>query len=182
MNTATQTRLTTQDPALATGKAAELFAGIRKAAGKVPNAYAGIGTNSPNALEAYLAFDAAARKGTLAAKEQETIRLAVSEVAGCDYCLAAHTVLGKRAGLSPEAVQGARQGTPTGDAKLDALATFARTVAGTRGTVPAEVVEGVRAAGYTDAQIVDALHVMTTIHFTNLFNRVNDTVLDFPAA
>ena len=64
---------------------------------------------------------------------------------------------------------------------LDVLADFARRLVATRGTVPADVVERVRAV-YSDAQIVDTLLAVTAITFTNLFNRVNDTVLDFPPA
>ena len=36
--------------------------------------------------------------------------------------------------------------------------------------------------GVTDAQVVDTLLAIASITFTNLFNRVNDTVLDFPPA
>jgi alkylhydroperoxidase family enzyme len=44
------------------------------------------------------------------------------------------------------------------------------------------VVAAVQTAGYSDAQIVDTLLAIASITFTNLVNRVNDTVLDFPAA
>ena len=60
-------------------------------------------------------------------------------------------------------------------------AAIARKVAGSAGTVPAAVLEEVRAAGYSDAQVVDTLLTVAAITFTNLLNRVNDTVVDFPA-
>ena len=68
------------------------------------------------------------------------------------------------------------------DARLDALARFVRSVAGTRGTVPEAVVDAFRGAGFSDAQVVDTLFAISSITFTNLLNRVNDTVLDFPTA
>jgi len=175
-------RLTTTPVAEATGQAAQLFTAIRGAIGMVPNAYAAIGSNSPSALAAMLAFDGAAGKASLSGQEVEAVKLAVSEVSGCDYCLAAHSMMAKKKGVSKEAVLALRHGQQSGDAKLDALATFARTLVSTRGTASDATVAAVRAAGYSDQQIVDTLLVMASITFTNLVNRVNDTVLDFPAA
>nr|WP_314542103.1 carboxymuconolactone decarboxylase family protein [uncultured Massilia sp.] len=174
-------RLSTQG-ANATGRTAELFAGIKAKLGKVPNAYDTIGSNSPVALEALLNFDAALVNTSLSKQEIEVVKLAVSEVAGCDYCLAAHTLMGKMAGLSPEAILAARRGTATGNGKLDALSTFVRSVVGTTGTVPQAAVDAVKAAGYTDAQVVDTVFAISSITFTNLVNRINDTVVDFPKA
>jgi uncharacterized peroxidase-related enzyme len=166
----------------ASGDAAQLFSGIQKAVGMVPNAYAVIGNNSPLALQAVLTLEATLAKSSLSAKEREIIKLAVSEDASCAYCLAAHTLFGQKAGLSKEQTIAARHGQPSGDAKADALASFVHTLSTTRGDVPAAAVDAVKAAGYTDQQIVDALLTMASINFTNLLNRVNTTNLDFPAA
>ncbi|ALU87415.1 carboxymuconolactone decarboxylase family protein [Herbaspirillum rubrisubalbicans] len=174
-------RLNTTPVSQASGQAAQLFAAIKSAIGMVPNAYAGIGSLSPVALESALQLDGALRKSSLSAKEIEAIKLAVSQRAGCDYCLAAHALMGKKVGLSAQAIDGVRHGQASGDDKLDVLADFVRQLVGTSGTVEASVVERVRAV-YSDAQIVDTLLAVTAITFTNLFNRVNDTVLDFPPA
>ena len=175
-------RLHTVSIVEATGPAAQVFSSIKAAIGSVPNTFLTAGTNSPLALSAALALDAGVHKGSLSAKEIEVIKLAVSEVSSCDYCLAAHTAIGKQAGLSREAVLAARFGQPSDNRRFDALSTFARALVGTVGTVPADVVADVRAEGYTDQQIVDALLAVTSITFTNLINRVNDTPLDLPAA
>ena len=175
-------RLFTQPVNEAGSAAANLFAMIKQAAGKVPNAYLTMGTNSPVALESTLNLDAALRRSSLKAKEVEIIKLVVSEEAGCDYCLAAHTVMGKRAGLSREAILGLRHGDATEDAKNDALAAFVRALATTKGTLAEEKLAAIRAAGYNDAQISDVALAMAAINLTNLFNRINDTTLDFPAA
>jgi uncharacterized peroxidase-related enzyme len=175
-------RLFTQPVNEAGSAAANLFAMIKQAAGKVPNAYLTMGTNSPVALESVLNLDAALRRSSLKAKEIEIIKLVVSEHAGCDYCLAAHTMVGKRAGLSREAILAARHGETSEDARQDALAVFVRELATTSGTLPVEKLEAVRAAGYNDAQITDVTLAMAAINLTNLFNRINDTVVDFPAA
>ncbi|WP_186250031.1 carboxymuconolactone decarboxylase family protein [Burkholderia gladioli] len=174
-------RLSTLAVADATGSTAELFTKIRKAVGKVPNAYATIGTHHPEALAAMLGIDAILAGGTLSKAEIETIKLAVSENAGCDYCIAAHTLAGKFAGLPPEAMRQIRAGEPTGDVKRDALVTYVRSVVSTRGTVPAEQLDHFIAAGFTERQVIEVSLAIASITFTNLVNRANDTTLDFPA-
>ena len=156
-------RLFHQSAAEATGHAAQLFGAIKGAIGIVPNAYAAIGSNSPVALEAALNLDGALKQGSLSARDIEVIKLVVSELAGCDYCLAAHTLAGRKAGLPAEAMIQLRKGEATGEPRLDALGAFVRRVVGTSGTVPAEAVEAVRAAGVTDQQIVDTLLAVTSI-------------------
>ncbi len=175
------TRLTTLRPEAATGATAEVFAKIKKAVGKVPNAFATIGTQSPEALAAALAFDAAVAASTLGKPDIELIKLVVSERAGCDYCIAAHTLMGKLAGLSGEQMKQARAGAATGDTKRDALVSYVGTLVGTRGTVPVEAVDAIRAAGYTERQIIEINLAIASVTFTNLVNRVNDTTIDFPA-
>jgi AhpD family alkylhydroperoxidase len=174
-------RLFTQPASDATGAAAQLFTAIKGAIGKVPNAYLALGNNSPVALEAVLNLDGALRKSSLGAQDIEVIKLAVSQDAGCDYCVAAHTLMGGKAGLSAEAMRAARKGGSTGAARLDALAAFAHTLVGTSGTVPDHVLAAARAAGVTDAQLADTTLAIAAITLTNLFNRINDTTVDFPA-
>ena len=175
-------RLHTVTVAEATGHAAELFGAVKKAVGKVPNSYVGIGSNSPVALEAVLNLEASLKKSSLSARDIEVVKLVVSETTGCDYCLAAHTLMGKKIGLSREAILALRHAEPSGDARDDALARFVLYLLNTSGTVPAAEVAVVRQAGITDAQLVDVTMAVASIAFTNLFNRINDTTLDFPAA
>ena len=166
----------------ATGAAAELFAQIKKSAGKVPNTFASIGAHRPAALKAILNADAVLAAGSLSKQDQEAIKLAVSAAVGCDYCEAAHSLLGRIAGLKPDELLLIRAGRPTGDAKRDALVRFVRLLALTRGTIGDEEFQALRAAGYNDAQLVDISLTLAVITFTNVFNRINDTTLDFPAA
>ena len=175
-------RIVTPAVDAATGTTAELFALIKKAAGSVPNTFAAIGAHGPGALKAMLQADIVLGAGSLSKQDQEAIKLAVSAVVGCDYCEAAHSMLGKLAGLKPDVLKQIRAGQPTGDAKRDALVRFVRLLVLTRGTVSAEEFSAIKAAGYTDAQLVDISLALAVITFTNVFNRINDTTLDFPAA
>ncbi|WP_050478162.1 carboxymuconolactone decarboxylase family protein [Herbaspirillum rhizosphaerae] len=175
-------RLFNQPVSESSGHAAQLYAGIKAAVGLVPNAYVNIGSNSPIALETLLNIDGALKKGTLGAKEGEVVKLVVSQAAACDYCLAAHTLIGKKTGLSKEDVLAIREGEPSSDVRLDTLANFTREVISTKGTLPAAALENIRDAGFSDAQIVEIALAVASITFTNLFNRINDTVVDFPPA
>jgi uncharacterized peroxidase-related enzyme len=171
-------------PALnaATGATAEVYAQIKKAVGGVPNTFAAIGAYRPDALKAILLADSVLATGTLSKRDQETIKLVISGVAGCDYCVAAHSLLGKIAGLKPDELKNVRDGRPTGDARRDALIHFVRVLAETSGTVSKEEFGAIKAAGYSDAQLVDISLAFATTVFTNVFNRINDTAIDFPVA
>ena len=103
-------------PALesATGPTAEVYAAIKKKAGGVPNTYAAIGALGPQALKAILEADGVLASGTLSRQDQETIKLVVSTVVECHYCIAAHSLLGKMTGLSQDALRQIRAGVSTG--------------------------------------------------------------------
>ncbi|MCH8686547.1 carboxymuconolactone decarboxylase family protein [Pedomonas mirosovicensis] len=165
----------------ATGATADLFARIKKSLGKVPNAYAAIGALQPAALNVMLEVDAVLTASSLSKKDIETIKLVISTTVDCDYCVAAHSLVGKMAGLSPETLRQLRQGELTGDAQRDALASFVRYLALTSGTIPSEQYAAIKAAGYTDQQLVEISLAISAIIFTNVFNRINDTDVDFPA-
>jgi uncharacterized peroxidase-related enzyme len=175
-------RLKTIEMSDATGRAAELFKGVKASVGMVPNSYIGIGGNSPLALEAVLNLEGSLKKSSLTARDIEVVKLVVSQTTGCDYCLAAHTLVSKKIGMDRETILALRQGRPSGDARDDALARFVLHLIATSGTVQTEVVTAIKLAGFTDPQIVDVAMAIATIVFTNLFNRINDTTLDFPAA
>lgn len=172
-------RLNSVDPAAATGKAKEIFEGPLK--GKAFNIYKAM-ANSPAALSAYLGLAGALKQASLSSKEQEIIQLVVGEANGCDYCVAAHTMLGQGAGLSEAQTKDARRGHVSGDAKLDALARFAATLHEKKGWVGDEDLKKIRDAGYNDGHIAEAVAVYALATFTNYFNHVNHSELDFPKA
>ena len=172
-------RLNVVDPASATGKAKELFDGPLK--GMHINIFKGM-ANSPAGLNAYLQITGALKQGVLSDAERETIQLAVSQVNGCDYCLAAHTMLGKNAGLTEEQTVAIRRNDATGDAKLDALTRFTVAVQEKKGFVSNDELSAFRGAGYDDAAVVEVAATIAAITFTNLFNHIHETDVDFPAA
>ena len=174
-------RINTPAIETAVGETAEVYARVKKTAGGVPNAYAAIGAHGPAALQAVLNAEGVLAGGSLSKAERETIKLLVSVAAGCDYCVAAHSLMGKMAGLPQDVLKQLRDGQPTGDDKRDALARFVRVLAATNGTIDEAEFTAVKRAGYTDAQLVEISLAIAVITFTNVFNRINDTVVDFPA-
>lgn len=174
-------RLSSIQPDAATGETAELFAAIKKSVGRVPNSFAMIGTHAPAALAAILSADKVLLKGSLLRADQETVKLVVSELGGCDYCVAGHSLVGKMIGLTPETMRKIRAGELTGDARRDALVRFVRILIKTSGTVDAAEVSRMRDAGYTERQLMEIALSIAVITFTNVANRINDTVVDFPA-
>lgn len=172
-------RIITPPVESATGVTAELFAQINKAVGRVPNAYAAIGAHNPAALKAILQVDSV--PGTLSKQEKEIIKLAVSTVSGCDYCQAAHFLVGKFTGIAQETLKQVIADQPTGNVRFDALTRFVRKLVGAAGTLPDEAFSDIKSAGFSDAEVIEIGLVISVITFTNIFNRVNDTAVDFPA-
>lgn len=171
-------RLSSIDPKQATGRAKELFDG--PLAGKHLNIFKAMATG-PATLDAYLALSGALAKGQLSAKEREVVQLAIGEANACGYCLAAHTTIGKGAGLTEGQTIEARRGTME-DPKLGALARFALTIHEKRGAVNDGDLAAFRAAGYTDGHVGEVVANYALATFTNYFNHVNDTAIDFPVA
>lgn len=174
-------RYTPHPDLFATGPAAEVHAQVLKGVGRVPNAYAALAALQPKALQAMLQADNAAAPGGLSIQEKEVIKLLVSHLAGCDYCEAAHYMIGKMRGLEPQVLQQVRNGQPTGDERRDALVALVLHLVRHQGTVPEALYQRMRAAGYSDAQLAEVALTIAVIVFTNIFNRINDTELDFPA-
>lgn len=154
------------------------FDTIQKQLGVVPNMMRTM-AQSPAVLDAYLAFGAALHKGLLRAPLQEQIALTVAEANACDYCLSAHSALGRGAGLSSEEVVASRDGRAS-DARAAAALEFARALNDRRGAVTEQDIARVRAAGFGDGEIAEIIaHVALNV-FTNYFNKAVHTEIDFP--
>ncbi|MBN2491592.1 MAG: carboxymuconolactone decarboxylase family protein [Planctomycetes bacterium] len=162
------------------GLARELLDGAKKKMGRVPNLLKHL-ANSPAALKAYLEFSGALKDGAFPDELRECIALAVAEQNRCDYCRAAHTALGKMAGLSPEEMLDCRRGE-SADPRRQAAIRLARRILETRGAVSDDDLAAARKAGFDDAGIVEIVAVTVLNLYTNFINHVADTQLDFPAA
>ena len=156
-----------------------LLEAVKKQIGSAPNLFR-ITATSPAALEGYLSLNGALAKGTLDAATRERIALAVAQVNGCRYCLAAHTYLGKNVAKLGDAEIAANRNGHSSDPKADAAVSFARKVTIDRGAITDADFALVRAAGYSDAEIVEIVAHVALNTLTNYINEVFETEVDFP--
>jgi len=165
-------------PSEASGLNKQLFDGLKNKLGMVPNLAQQL-ANAPAALKAYLGFGAALSEGKLTGKQREQIAVAVANANHCDYCLSAHNVLGSLQGLTKPELEAAQFGESS-DKKDAAILSFAVKVVQHRGHLPVEEVETLRAAGVTDQEIVEVIATVGVNIFTNYFNHIAGTEIDFP--
>lgn len=156
-----------------------LFDNIKKSVGTVPNLYATF-AHSEHALGSYLALQGA--KSSIMGKAREVVNLVVSQVNGCEYCLAAHTVIGKMHGLSDEQILEVRSGNASFDLKLDALASLVRNLVLERGHADPKVIDAFIAAGWTKANLVDVIVAVGDKTITNYLHAATRVPVDFPPA
>ena len=162
----------------ATGKPKELLDQVQAQFGVTPNLMRSL-ANSPAVLGSYVNFYTALASGLLDSKLHDQIAIVVAEANGCEYYLSAHTALGEKAGLTEKQLILARE-FDTGDGRVDAALKFAHDIVAGRGHITAVQFEAVRQAGYSDGEIVEIIgHVAMNI-FTNYFNNINQTEVDFP--
>lgn len=172
-------RITAIDPETASGKVKDLLNTVQRSLGITPNIVRTM-AQSPAVLDAYLAFGAALSKGLLSARLREQIALVVGETNGCDYCLAAHTAIGKKVGLSEDALIESRRANAR-DSRDRAALQFARNVVRAHGEVRDQDVDHLRTLGFTDGEIAEIVANVAINLFTNYFNHVARTEVDFPA-
>lgn len=173
-------RLQQLSDAQAAPATADLFSAVRTKLGKVPNMMRAMG-NSPAVLSAYLQMSGELAGGSLTARERELVALAVGQANSCNYCLAAHSALGKMAGLSSEQIHDARHGQAV-DSKDAALVSFAVGLVQHRGHVSDDSLDALRNHGFDDGAIAEIVANVSLNLFTNYFNHVADPEVDFPAA
>ncbi|ABE42478.1 carboxymuconolactone decarboxylase family protein [Polaromonas sp. JS666] len=156
-----------------------IFDNLKKALGMVPNLYATF-AHSETALASYMAFQNA--KSSVSGKAREVVNLVVSQVNECEYCLAAHTMLGKMNGFTDEQILEIRHGHASFDGKFDALARLTKGITQNRGHVDQTLVTAFFAAGWTKENLVDAIVIIGDKTVSNYLHSTTQVPVDFPAA
>lgn len=156
-----------------------LFNNLEKGLGQVPNLYAYLAKNE-TALGDYLTLQN--RKSNLKAKEKEIVNLVVSQVNECDYCLAAHTLIGKMNGFTDDQVLEIRSGHASFDSKFNALAEFVKETTLNRGKASQNAINNLFEAGYNEAALIDIIILIGDKTVTNYLHRTTQLPIDFPLA
>jgi uncharacterized peroxidase-related enzyme len=163
----------------ATGEAREILGQIQGAFGTIPAMFQAT-ANSPVALKHMWAGFGAVAGGKLAPKLKEQIAVAIADRNECEYCLAAHTALGRKAGASAQELNDAQAGR-SNDPQTAAALAFALKVVEQRAQLRQEDIAPLRLAGFDDETIVEILAHVALNLFTNYINVALQVPVDFPA-
>jgi uncharacterized peroxidase-related enzyme len=162
----------------ATGDRRELLTETHRQLGRVPNLYAAL-ANGPAALRGYLALRDALAGGTLNPRLREQLALLVANDNACTYCVSAHTLRGRRIGLSDDDLARTRIADDV-DPHAAAVLRIAREVLARRGDLDDDTLAAARVAGVTDAELAEIVaHVALNV-LSNYFNHLARPDLDFP--
>lgn len=172
------TRIAPIDHAAAEGRAKELLDGVKASLGAVPNMFRTL-AHSPAALDAYLQLSGALGRGAIPGALKESIALALAGENRCEYCAAAHTLIGGKQGLSRDEAAANLAGRSS-DPRTAAAVRFALAVSRTRGRVDDAELAAVRAAGFGDGEIAEIVGHVALNTLTNAFNNVSRPDVDFP--
>lgn len=171
-------RFKSYDSITAPGKAKEMLFAVKAKLGR-DLGMANVMANSPAVLEGFLNFHHALEGSELSPQLCQQIALLTAQENRCNYCLSAHSAMGKRVGLTHDQIIASRRGLGE-SSKTTAALTFAKRVLESKGQVSESEVEAVRAAGFSDGEIAEIVgHIALNI-FTNYFNIVTAVDIDFP--
>ncbi len=173
------TRLTQVSDVDASPAARDLFSAIRGKIGMIPNLYR-VAANQPAVLQALLASGEALGKGRFDGRTREAIALAVAGANACDYCASAHAAISAGLKVDEATIAGHLAGR-SADPRLQAILTLALAVVGAGGRIADADLAAARAAGLTEADVVETVGNVVQNIFTNYLNHVADTDIDFPA-
>lgn len=138
--------------------------------------------NSEAAVTAYLRMEESLRQCSLGDAELEAIKLFVSEVTQCDFCLSVHSMKARKAGLDKDTQIAIRSGAKTSNDRINIILEIVRCFFNKPGPLANDLLEQARSQGLTDESLVDITMAVSTIFFTNITNHINDTKLSLPAA
>lgn len=155
-----------------------LLDAIQGQLGMVPN-FLKVFANSPVALRAFLGLHGVANGGSLDAPTRERIALTLAQQNGCEYCVSAHTAIGRKSGLTGDDMAAARAGTSQ-DAQAAVAVKFARSLMENKGEISTLELAEMRSAGYTDADIVEVITHVGMNFLTNILGKASRIEIDFP--
>lgn len=155
-----------------------IFNRLEKKMGKVINLFQLMG-RSEAILEGFLALQDCVDKTCFNPQQKELISLFIAELNACGYCLAAHSTIAQGLGLKTEEIIEARFGRSL-DFKTAALLGFVGKLILNHGQVSDEEIEAAKKAGVTEQEILELPLLISLNIFTNYFNHICDTDIDFP--
>lgn len=154
-----------------------ILARLKSEIGFLPNLAASM-AESPVLLDGFTSLRRIAAGGSLDPVEREVVALAVSRANRCNYCMAAHSAFARRQGASDVLLRALREGERAGDARHEALRSFAHAVITGRGPLAPETRREFLDAGFTRAQMLDVLAVIAMTALANHAHHVTEAPVD----
>lgn len=155
----------------------DAMAGVENAFGFLPNIY-GVFAESPSVIKAYTSITQLLNRSSFSPAELQLMLLTTSAVNGCEYCVAAHTMGGKKARLDNTVIEAIRGNIPIPDPRLAKLHKFTKSVVENRGWVSPEEVDEFIQAGFTKAQVLEVVLAVSLKTISNYVNHFAETPLD----
>lgn len=149
----------------------------KQAFGFVPNLIAGM-ANSPALANGYLSLSGLFANSQLTPQEQQVALLTVSRYNGCDYCVAAHSMVAEMAEVPSDAIEALRKDQPLADPKLEALRVFTARLVDKRGWLDESEVQAFLDAGFNLSHVGDVILAVGMKTLSNYFNHIAGTPLD----
>ncbi|WP_125218932.1 carboxymuconolactone decarboxylase family protein [Methylomicrobium sp. wino1] len=171
-------RITTVNNETANIEQRALFEAIHSQLGMVPN-FLRVFAHSPDALKAFLGLHHIAGHGSLDAATRERIALALAQQNECEYCLSAHTAIGRKSGLNGAEIEANRAGTSQ-DAKAAVAVRFARALVEHKGEVTNAELQSMRDVGFSEADLVEVITHVGMNFMTNILGKASRVDVDFP--
>lgn len=171
----TQFTIHTKDTAPEAAK--PILEAVQEKFGFVPNLLGSL-AEAPNVLKAYLDLDAITSQGTLNATEKQIVQITTSRANGCEYCVAAHSVISDMQKLPADVINAVREDTPIADSKLEALRLFTKKVVAKQGWVCEDTLNSFLNAGYSKAQVLEVVLSVTQKTLSNYANHILGTPID----
>lgn len=166
------------DPKTTSGETRQLLDAVQAQLGTTPN-FIRVLANSPKALQGFLGLYGALGEASIDKATQERIALAIAEGNACQYCVAAHTAIGRHAGLSNDEMVLNRQGSSP-DTKAAVTVAFAQALNANLGEITSAEFAAARSGGLSDAEIVEVISVVAINLFTNILGKATRVEIDFP--
>jgi uncharacterized peroxidase-related enzyme len=145
---------------------------VQATLGGVPNLAAAM-AEAPSLLRAFFAVREIYSQGTLSAGDIQVLSIANAVENDCDWCVAFHTMMAQKSGVSEATIDALRVGEDPTDSRARALSVFTRALIQHRGAVPSSALEAFHAAGFTPAQV---LEVILGIAFSVMANYAHHIV------
>jgi AhpD family alkylhydroperoxidase len=150
--------------------------GAMSSGGQLPN-FLGVLAGSPAALRGYARFRSELRHGSLTLPTLERIALAVSEHYRSQPGITMHTRTARQAGIGIDEVAAARD-WESSDPREAALLRYLRALLEQRGHAPMHLHEEAREAGWSDAQLLEAIAYVSIESLTAMVNVAGEVPVD----